>query len=141
MFETPDTTDESNSNTNRGNGNFKRADAYINFYLPAVKRDGEKGRSKLGSIRLYLDKKNEKPLIEWLKADPTRVTRLLATAEIDFQMDEAPAGTGFILEDGTETCNVTGENHSVDEDDDESPESDSEYEDDDEAGMQEHTQA
>lgn len=107
MFDQPENTDT----TNVVKGNFKRADAYINFYLPAVKRDGENGRQKLGSIKLYLAKKNEKPLIEWLQADPTRVIKLLATAEIDFQMDEAPAGTGFILEDETveETTEDTAE--------------------------------
>lgn len=136
MFEKPDDVTESSSNANRGNGNFKRADAYINFYLPAVKRDGEKGRSKLGSIRLYLEKKNEKPLIEWLQADPTRVTRLLATAEIDFQMDEAPAGTGFILEDEDNT-DTSDEDADTDED---PPVSESDYEDDDEETAMPHNQ-
>ena len=93
MFEKPETT----SNVSKGNFTANKPDAYVNAYLPSVKRDGTVGRAKLGSIKLYISKQNDSKLVEYLTADPSRIVTLMADAEFDFQLAEAPVGTGFIL--------------------------------------------
>lgn len=77
----------------RTNDDKWKAQAFINIFLPTA--DG--GRRKLGAIALKANKPSEAELIEYLKEDPSRVNSLFANAEIDFQVAESKAGSGFVL--------------------------------------------
>lgn len=90
-FQAPAGVQPSEDNVTRGN--FKKASAYINIYLPNT--DG--GKRKLGSIRLYEDKAPEAELINWLKEDPSRIGQLMGNAIIDFQSADASTSSGFAL--------------------------------------------
>lgn len=71
-----------------------KAQGFLNFYLPS--KTG--GRKKLGAIPLKESKGNEKQLLAWLNEDPSRVAKILASLEIEFQ-SALPADTaGFALE-------------------------------------------
>lgn len=71
-----------------------KAQGFLNFYLPA--KNG--GRKKLGAIPLKEAKGNEKQLLAWLNEDPSRVAKILASLEIEFQ-SALPADTsGFALD-------------------------------------------
>lgn len=54
-----------NNGNNSNNGGFKKADAFINLFLPT-----EKGRTKTGAIALHEDKPNDKQLLDWLRENP-----------------------------------------------------------------------
>lgn len=90
-FQLPNTS-ETQSADNRANAQWKN-DAFINVYLPT----GDGGKKKLGSIGLKIRKSAEAELINFLKADPSNVTKLLATAEVDFQMVDGSTSAGFAL--------------------------------------------
>jgi hypothetical protein len=84
----PDNVEKIGSNSDKW-----KAKAFINIFLPT--ENG--GRRKLGSLKLQGNSTSEAELIEYLREDPSRVTAVMAGAEIDFQMAEAKAGTGFKL--------------------------------------------
>lgn len=71
-----------------------KADYFLNLYLPG-KEAGT--RRKLGAIPLRVAKHNENQLIDWLKADPTRVETLLKKLIIEFQSAEPSDSSGFDL--------------------------------------------
>jgi hypothetical protein len=79
--------------TSPQNENWK-AQGFLNFYLPA--RNG--ARKKLGAIPLKESKANEKQLLAWLNEDPSRVARILATLEIEYQSATPADTSGFALE-------------------------------------------
>lgn len=72
-----------------------KASGFVNFYLPST--DGGK-RKKFGAIALRDSKPAEAALIQWLKADPANVLKLLSKLEIDFQSVEAANAIGFNLD-------------------------------------------
>jgi len=71
-----------------------KSQGFINFYLPTA--DG-KGRRKLGAVPLQEANLTQKPLLDWLKEDPTRVAKILAQLQIEFRLAEPAAGSGFAL--------------------------------------------
>lgn len=87
----------SNAPSNNGSNNEARwkSDAFLNLYLPSS--DG-KGRKKLGAIGLKAGKAAEKKLIEWLKADPTRVQAILGKLQLEFQVAQGDDAPGFALD-------------------------------------------
>lgn len=82
------------SSTAPSNDSWK-ASGFVNFYLPST--DGGK-RKKFGAIALRDNKPAEAALIQWLKADPANVAKLLNKLEIDFQSVEAANAIGFNLD-------------------------------------------
>ena len=72
-----------------------KASGFVNLYLPST--DGGK-RKKFGAIALRDSKPAEAALIQWLKADPANVAKLLSKMEIDFQSVEASNAIGFALD-------------------------------------------
>lgn len=81
------------SNNNASNENWK-AQGFLNFYLPG--RNGQ--RRKLGAIPLKESKTNEKRLLDWLNEDPSRVTKILAMLEIDYQLATSNDDNAFALD-------------------------------------------
>ena len=71
-----------------------KAQGFLNFYLPS--KTG--GRKKLGAIPLREAKLNENQLLAWLNEDPSRVAKILATLEIEFQSALPADTTGFALD-------------------------------------------
>lgn len=72
-----------------------KADRFLNLSLPSKKKDGS--TRKLGAISLKLSNSNEKELIEWLDADPTRVKHILSQLIIDYRSATPAEGSGFDL--------------------------------------------
>lgn len=72
---------------------FEKAAAFINISLPGEKAGTHR---KLGAIPLKLSNVNETRLMEWLKADPANVAKLVSKLIVDFKMVETE-GTGFDL--------------------------------------------
>ena len=72
---------------------FEKAAAFINISLPGEKAGTHR---KLGAIPLKLSNANETRLMEWLKADPANVAKLVSKLIVDFKMVETE-GTGFDL--------------------------------------------
>lgn len=72
---------------------FEKAAAFINISLPGKKAGTHR---KLGAIPLKLSNVNEAHLMEWLKADPANVAKLVSKLIVDFKMVETE-GTGFDL--------------------------------------------
>jgi hypothetical protein len=71
-----------------------KAQGFLNFYLPS--KTG--GRKKLGAIPLRDSKGNEKQLLAWLNEDPSRVAKILASLEIEFQSALPADVAGFDLD-------------------------------------------
>ncbi len=72
-----------------------KATAFLNIYLPS--KDGSK--RKLGAIGLKASKDSEAVLIEWLKADPSRASKIASQVIMDFQMAQSSEANGFVLPD------------------------------------------
>ena len=87
----------SNSNTNTGNNASTndgwKAQGFLNLYLPS--KDGKK--RKLGAIPLKESKPSEKALLVWLNEDPTRVAKILASLQMEYQSAVPNEATGFDL--------------------------------------------
>lgn len=88
-----DLNPNSTRSTGSNNDESWKSQAFINIYLPG--RNGN--RRKLGSIGLKVSKPAEKELIEFLQADPERITELMAHAEVDFQLVNDTESNGFDL--------------------------------------------
>ena len=92
-FNTNTAAATSNTNTNTD----WKAQGFLNFYLPSKVAGG--ARKKLGAIPLKESRNNEKQLLDWLNEDPSRVSKILASLQIEYQ-SAVPADTsGFALED------------------------------------------
>ena len=89
-FATSSTTQSTSSTNNES----WKAQGFLNFYLPA--KNGQ--RRKLGAIPLKDSKANEKQLRAWLEEDPSRVSRILANLEIDYQSAASNDEHAFALE-------------------------------------------
>lgn len=83
------------SNTAAPSNDSWKASGFVNFYLPSSD-DGK--RKKFGAIALRDSKPAEAALIQWLRADPANVAKLLSKLEIDFQSVEAANAIGFKLD-------------------------------------------
>lgn len=90
QFQQPQNT---NNVANLPNQDKWKNDAFVNIYLPRA--DGTV--AKLGSIGLKLTKSSDKAVIEYLKADPSRLARLLATATVDFRMADGSDNADLVL--------------------------------------------
>jgi len=77
-----------NPNNDGASDNWK-AQGFLNLYVP--NKDGK--RTKIGAIPLKDSKPNEKLMLDWLKADPTRVQTILANLEIEFRTSESSPGS------------------------------------------------
>lgn len=73
--------------------NFQKADGFINIYLPT--KGGKK--RKLGSIALRKNTAANAKLVAWLEEDPTRITQLLASAEVSYNSAEGDESSEFEL--------------------------------------------
>lgn len=83
-----------NNNSNaQSNNDAWKAQGFLNLYLPS--RAG--GRKKLGAIPLKAAKPNEKQMLDWLNEDPSRVSVILSSLEIEFQSALPSDTSGFAL--------------------------------------------
>lgn len=86
-----------NSKSNTGNTDSSnegwKAQGFLNLYLPS--KDGKK--RKLGAIPLKESKPSEKALLVWLNEDPTRVAKILASLQMEYQSAVPNEATGFDL--------------------------------------------
>ena len=69
-----------------------RADRYINISLPRA--DGANG--KIGSLRLYMDRADQKQLIDGLDSGAITVEQLKDAMVIDYRSGE-PNQSGFVI--------------------------------------------
>lgn len=84
----------SNSNTESNSNNESwKAQGFLNLYLPS--KDGKK--RKLGAIPLKESKPSEKALLVWLNEDPSRVAKILASLQMEYQSAVPNEATGFDL--------------------------------------------
>ena len=79
---------------NQGHNDSWKAQGFLNLYLPG-KNGG--GRRKLGTIPLKEARPKDAQLLAWLQEDPSRVEKILAHLEIDFQAAGGSEDTGFDL--------------------------------------------
>ena len=85
---------ENNQASAQQNANWK-ASAFMNLYLP----DSVTGKpKKFGAIPLRDTNVAEKGLIDWLKADPSRVQKVLAALTADFRLADEKSQVGFKLD-------------------------------------------
>lgn len=86
-----------NNKSNTGNTDSSaegwKAQGFLNLYLPS--KDGKK--RKLGAIPLKESKPSEKALLVWLNEDPTRVAKILASLQMEYQSAVPNEATGFDL--------------------------------------------
>lgn len=83
------------NNASNNNSNPNAAQGFLNFYLP----NSEGGRNKVGSIPLKESNVRHKQLMDWLRADPARILKLMAKMEIEFNSAQAEDMAGFALDD------------------------------------------
>ena len=75
-----------NQPSNVVNTPFKKADAFINMYLP--RRDGT--RMQMETVKLYVDKAEHAKLIEMFNEEPEKTTQLIREKLIvDFRLAQS----------------------------------------------------
>jgi hypothetical protein len=74
----------------------KKAEGFLNFYLPNKAGDG---RRKLGAIPLRKMYQSEAELAKWLAEDPSRVAIILARLVIEYNPATPEEAAGFDLSD------------------------------------------
>lgn len=87
---------QSNNVVNEVDDDSWKSQAFINIYLPS---DSKSGRTKLGVMNLKVAKAAEKYLIDLcLKGGAEALEIVKNNIILDFQMADAPANRGLILE-------------------------------------------
>ena len=85
---------QGNANVSNQQADDWKAQGFINLYLPGT----EGANRKLGAIPLKVSKAAEKQLLDWLKADPTNIDKLVSKLKLTFQEAEPEGKPVFALD-------------------------------------------